>query len=213
MKSRFLALALAVFLLIAMSACNITLSSPPDNSGTETLAGSTTSPPPPLLSETPDTDVNSTDEPATPDSDESITGDGANVQPGSVTYDEKPLSPLFGGSINEVVNVMGTPAGDSGDNPPQRLDYDGIHFWFDDDCMVRIELFELSLLAVDGAALDRNRAGLRDVLGEPANDGWGEGYYGAESVYYIEYSLSDCSIYFEFDEDLDLLPYMVIISR
>jgi len=170
MKTRFLALALAAFLLFSLAACK------------------TTSPPPT------DDDESSTTEALTTKS----------AQPEAVLYDGKPIVKYLGGSADEIAELMGEPLGDSGDIPPARIDYDGICFWFDDGILVRAEIHNLALLEIDGAALDRNRAGLINLLGEPEYDG-ADG--GPENTHFMEFQLPSCEMIFEI-HDLNEAPVL-----
>jgi len=179
MKTRFLSLALAVFLLFSLAACKSVS-------------------PPPL-----DNDASGTSEAITTES----------APPEAVLYDGKPIVKYLGGTADEITVMMGVPLGDSGDNPPSRIDYDGIHFWYDDGIFVRAEVYNLDLLEVDGVPLDKNRAGLIGLLGEPAHEWWGDDdEWGPEDVYSMAYQLTDCSIIFDFF-NIDEAPVLAHVQE
>jgi len=134
---------------------------------------------------------------------------------GIFTFDGKPVSQLLGSSVNEVIKLMGDPVESSADEDGviHRLDYDGIHLWFDDDIFVRAESFDLSLLAIDGLTLNKNRTELIEAFGKPAKEGRQEGYYGAENAYVMLFNLSNGIILLEFEEDLNVPPYMINVQE
>jgi len=141
------------------------------------------------------------------------TFDTANAQPRIVTYNDKPISPLFGSSIHEVINIMGTPLGDCGNSPPHRLDYDGIHFWFHDGYFARAEVHSLSMLKIGGVTPGKNRASIVDLLGNPAKEHWGDDdALGPKDTYYMVYYLSNYSIVFKL-YDFDAPPAMVHVQN
>ena len=132
-----------------------------------------------------------------------------------VTYNGKPISPLLGNSRNEIIKAMGTPLGTCGTEPPSRLSYDGIHFWFDDDALVRIETFNPSALALGEDTLNKSRAELIKLYGNPAKEFWGDDAgYGPANTYTIIYAsnLSHCliSLYFA---DPDSTPWGADIHK
>ena len=132
------------------------------------------------------------------------------------TFDGKPVSQLLGSSINEVINVMGEYLGSGADDRDviHRLDYDGIHLWFDDGIFVRAESFEVSdKLAIDGVSLNKNRAEIIEALGKPESESQGEGLYGDEDAYEMVFHLSNCVIFLEFGADLSVPPSMINIQR
>jgi len=143
--------------------------------------------------------------------------DEENNSSGTITIDEKVISSLFDCSLVEVVNVMGTPTGSSHNGTvngtPSRIDYDGIHFLFDDDIVVREEIYNFTKLEYDGVSLNKNPNELFNILGEPTEEKWGEGLFGVENAYMITYDLAGCSIVFEFDGDMNVPPVMINISK
>jgi len=132
------------------------------------------------------------------------------------TYEGKPVSPLLGSSIDEVINALGEPLGKQTDdkNITHRIDYDGLSFWFDDGIFVRAESFEISSkLAIDGVALDKNREELINALGAPEKEGREEeGFYGSENVFVMKYRLSKGMALLEFEEDVNVPPNMINVQ-
>jgi len=139
-------------------------------------------------------------------------GDEAMEQPERVTYAGKPISPLLGGSRNDVIKSMGAPLGTCGTEPPHRLSYDGIHFWFDDDACVRAEVFTLSVLKIGETALDKNRAELIALFGNPAKEFWGDDAgAGPEGMYTMVY-VFDCILFIYF-ADLNIAPVGIDVQK
>ena len=139
----------------------------------------------------------------------------ANSMSGVFTYNRKPVSPMLGSQIDEVIKVMGAPLGTGADDKgiPYRLDYDGIHLWFDEGIFVRAEAFDLSKSAIDGITLNKNWAELFGELGKPEKEGWEEGYYGAENAYVMKYNLSNGIILIEFENDINMPPFMINVQK
>jgi len=134
---------------------------------------------------------------------------------GTVTYNGKPFSQLLGSSGNDVVRVMGAPEGTMQDDKGaiQRIDYNGIHFWFNDGILVRAESYDAGKLAIDGVTLNKNRAELIKALGAPEKEGReAEGYYGSENVYIMKYRLSNGVVLLEFEKDFNVPPGMINIQ-
>jgi len=131
-----------------------------------------------------------------------------------ITYGGKPITPLMGKSLNEAVSILGAPEASSEDDRGvvQSISYGGIVFWISGGCLDSLESYDPGALEANGASLDKNRAGLVGLLGTPAHEGWSEGAYGAENVFYMSYDLTDCWAYFEFLDGPDSTPYMVLIT-
>jgi len=131
-----------------------------------------------------------------------------------VTYGGKPLTPLMKKTPDDVINALGAPVSSSLDDSGGTINiyYDDVLLWFDDGLFTYVENYNPGALEVDGISLDKDRAALIGLLGEPEQEGWGEGAYGAEDAYFMDYYIQDYRLYFEFWESTEEPPVMVLIS-
>jgi len=140
--------------------------------------------------------------------------DHVTSAPKIVTYGGKPVTPLLGKTPDDVINVFGAPESSSHDdrNVIINIAYEDILLWFDNGLFTFLENYNPGALEVDGISLDKNRSTLIGLLGEPDYEDWGEGAYGAEDVYIMNYLLQNYRIYFEFWDGTEEPPYMVLIN-
>jgi len=136
---------------------------------------------------------------------------------GVFTFEGKSISQLLGSPIKEVIKVLGEPLGDgtTEDGVIYRLDYDGIHLWFDDGIFVRAEAYNaaVSKLAIDGISLNKNRTELIKAFGKPIKEGREEEMYGNEDAFIMKYRLSNGIVLLEFDKDLNVSPGGIYLQR
>jgi len=131
-----------------------------------------------------------------------------------VTYGRNPVTTLLGKPPEEAISVFGTPVSSSLDDSGGiiNLYYDHILIWFDHGLFTFLENYNPGALEVDGVTLDKDRAALIGLLGEPDHEDWGEGAYGAENAYVMDYNMQNYRLYFEFWDSTDAPPVMVLIN-
>jgi len=109
---------------------------------------------------------------------------------GVITYKGIPVSDLMG-PVDYVISLLGPPIG----YDEFKLFYDDMEFYHNNDYIITIEIYDPSLFEVDGVTLDKNRADLIDILGEPGSEyEYGGNYY---MRWWDRYDRDGCWIFIE----------------
>ena len=131
-----------------------------------------------------------------------------------VTYGGRPITPLLGRTPDDVTNALGAPVSSNQDGTGAiaNIYYDDILLWFDGGLFTFLENYDPSALEVAGVTLNKDRATLIGLLGQPDTEGWGEGAYGGDNIFFMNYYLDNYRLYLEFEFGPDFPPYMALIS-
>lgn len=126
-----------------------------------------------------------------------VTADATNASnsyPGEVLYKGIPINQFLYNVADDIKNAFGTPSDEGVFASGYAIDYEGISFAFNyyngQDVVLRIDVYDPSVLNVNGATLDKNREGLVAALGDPIFDDWVEDDIG-EASYDMEYLQMD----------------------
>lgn len=107
-----------------------------------------------------------------------------------ILYEGIPLSTLMSASASDIIADLGTP--DRYDE--FKLAYNDIEFDLNGETITRIESYSLDKYTVNGKDLEKNQAGLVEILGEPSDEEYtGDGYS-------MIYHFPVYSVYFELGE-------------
>jgi len=131
-----------------------------------------------------------------------------------VTYGGRPITPLLGMSPEYVVSILGIPISENYDDRGEviNLYFDDILLWFDGGRFTFLENYDPGVLEIDGVTLNKTRNTLVGLLGEPDSENWGEGAYGGDNVFIMNYYIDNYRLYLEFEYGPDAPPYMALIS-
>jgi len=108
-----------------------------------------------------------------------------NKYPGEITYKGILVSSFLGVSKDSVIELLGTPSSEN--STFYVFDYDGISFQCNTNWDITHVYPKPARCEVDGITLNKNRAGLIELLGNPDSEGPGEYDEDYGMTYYMPY--------------------------